>query len=119
MKTYECVVIYAPTVGTDVLESSTKKYTEVITSRGGKFSGVDDWGKRSLAYEIAFHREGFYHFYKFDGDGEIINELNRQMRIDENVIRHMIVRDEPKPDVTAPRPEGAGAPSQTTEEDRR
>jgi len=113
-------------VGTDVLTSSTKKYTEVITSRGGQFTGVDDWGKRSLAYEIAFHREGFYHFYKFDGDGEIINELNRQMRIDENVIRHMIIRDEPKahaavraPEGAARTPQAAEAPSETTEEDRR
>ena len=119
MKPYECVVIYAPTVGTDVLETSTKKYTEVITSRGGKFTGVDDWGKRSLAYEIAFHREGFYHFYKFNGDGEIINELNRQMRIDENVIRHMIIRDEPKPAPAARKPQGTEATSETTEEDRR
>jgi small subunit ribosomal protein S6 len=79
-----------------VLESSTKKYTDIITSRGGTLSEIDNWGKRGLAYEIEDHREGFYHFYRFKGDTAILDELNRQLRIDENVIRHMIVRDEHK-----------------------
>jgi small subunit ribosomal protein S6 len=94
VKKYECAVVVAPTVGSDVLESCTKKYTDVITSRGGSLTGIDDWGKRSLAYEIEDHREGYYHFYRFVGSRDIVDELDRQLKIDENVIRHMIVRDE-------------------------
>jgi len=93
LKKYECAVIFVPTVGNDVLESSTKKYAEVITSRGGNLEELDSWGKRTLAYEIDYHREGYYYFYRFQGGNEILAELNRQMRIDENVLRHMIVRD--------------------------
>jgi small subunit ribosomal protein S6 len=96
VKEYECAVIFSPTVGSDVLKTSTEKYTNVIASNGGAVTKVDDWGKRTLAYEINFHREGYYHFYHFTGTGQTINELNRQLRIDENVIRHMIVRDEKK-----------------------
>jgi len=96
LKKYECAVIFAPTVGSDVLESSTKKYAEVITSRGGTLDELDEWGKRTLAYEINYHREGFYYFYRFQGSNEILGELNRQLRIDENVLRHMIVRDDPR-----------------------
>ncbi len=94
MKKYECAVVVAPSVGSDVLESCTKKYTEVITSRGGSLTVLDDWGKRSLAYEIDDHKEGYYHFYRFEGDKDIVDDLDRQLKIDENVIRHMIVRDE-------------------------
>ncbi|UCG52149.1 MAG: 30S ribosomal protein S6 [Candidatus Latescibacterota bacterium] len=96
MKNYECAVIFAPTLGTDVLETSTKKYADIITSRGGNLKELDNWGKRGLAYEINFHREGFYYFYRFSGGSDVLGELNRQLRIDENVIRHMIVRDEPR-----------------------
>jgi small subunit ribosomal protein S6 len=93
VKKYECAVVVAPTVGSDVLENTAKKYTDIITSRGGKFKELDDWGKRGLAYEINYHREGYYHFYRFEGTNEILTELNRQLRIDENVLRHMIVLD--------------------------
>ena len=108
MKDYECAVILAPTVASELLESSAKKYGSIITSNGGELVKIDDWGKRSLAYEIKFHREGFYLFYRFKGTGAVLDELNRQLRIDENVLRHMIVRDKyllpPAPAAT----EGAG-----------
>jgi len=93
---YECAVVFAPTVAAEVLENSAKKYTDIITSRGGTFNKLDDWGKRTLAYPIKFHNEGFYHFYMFEGGADILSELSRQLRIDENVLRHMIVRDEYK-----------------------
>ena len=104
MKDYECAVIFAPTLAAEVLASATKKYADIITSRGGELKETDNWGKRSLAYEINYHREGFYCFYRFKGGAEILNELTRQLRIDETVIRHMIVRDEVK---GRPRPEPA------------
>lgn len=94
MNKYECGVIVVPSADSTVLDGTTKKYTDIITSRGGKLTKLDDWGKRTLAYEINYHREGFYHFYRFEGTNDVVNELNRQLRIDENVIRHMIVRDE-------------------------
>ena len=97
MKRYECAVVLAPSIGSDGVESSTKKYKEIIASGGGSLTAIDDWGKRPLAYEINYHKEGYYHFYRFEAGNDTINELNRQMRIDENVIRHMIVRDDPKP----------------------
>lgn len=94
MKDYECAVIFAPTVTGELLAGSTKRYADIITSRGGELKEIDDWGRRSLAYEINYHREGHYLFYRFKGGNDILNELTRQLRIDENVIRHMIVRDD-------------------------
>jgi small subunit ribosomal protein S6 len=96
LKDYECAVIFAPTLAGDVLAGATKRYADLISKQGGRLTEVDEWGKRSLAYEINFHREGYYCFYRFQGGPELLNELGRQLRIDENVIRHMIVRDELK-----------------------
>lgn len=94
MTKYECAVVLVPTLGSDELRGTTEKYSNLITSQGGSLTKIDEWGKRSLAYEIEDHREGFYYFYRFEGTTEIITELNRQLRIDENVLRHMIVRDD-------------------------
>lgn len=96
MKDYECAVIFAPTLAAEVLESARKRYADIITTQGGRLAEIDDWGKRSLAYEINFHREGYYYFYRFQGGQAVLSELSRQLRIDENVIRHMIVKDELK-----------------------
>jgi small subunit ribosomal protein S6 len=93
---YECAVVVVPTADTSVLESTAQKYTDVITSNGGTFTKLDDWGKRNLAYEINDHTEGFYHFYKFEGGEKVVNELNRQLRFDENVLRHLIVHEDLK-----------------------
>ena len=94
MKDYECAVIVAPGLSPEALKDSTKRYAEVITSKGGTLTKIDEWGKRSLAYEIKKHREGYYYFYKFQGDNSVLRELNRQLRLDENVLRHMIVKDD-------------------------
>ncbi len=96
MKDYECAVIFAPTLAGEVLANATKRYADIIASQGGELTEIDDWGKRGLAYEIKFHREGYYCFYRFKGGDAVLNELGRQLRIDEAVIRHMIVRDEAK-----------------------
>lgn len=107
MKDYECAVILSPALGADALKAATQKYSDVINSQGGTLTKIDEWGRRSMAYEIEDHREGVYYFYKFRGGGDTLTELNRQLRIDENVIRHMIVRDEYK--VAAAGPEGEAA----------
>ena len=94
MRSYECAVIFAPTLGDDEVNTGARKYAQVISDQGGQLTGVETWGKRRLAYEIDHHNEGHYFFYKFRGEGELLTELGRQLRIDEGIIRHMIIRDE-------------------------
>ncbi len=94
MRSYECAVIMHPAVNDDGLRASTAKYVDIIAKSGGEITKVETWGKRRLSYEIMRHVEGHYYFYRFRGANAVIDELGRQMRIDENILRHMIVRDD-------------------------
>ncbi len=94
MRSYECAVIVHPAVAEDGLRASTTKYVDIIAKGGGEITKVETWGKRRLSYEIMKQPEGHYFFYRFRGGTSVVDELGRQMRIDENILRHMIVRDE-------------------------
>jgi small subunit ribosomal protein S6 len=94
VRSYECAVILQPSVSDEGLKASTAKYVEVISSGSGEITRVETWGKRRLAYEIMKQPEGHYFFYRFRGPNALLDELGRQLRIDEDVLRHMIVRDE-------------------------
>ena len=94
MRSYECAVVLHPAVGEDGQKTSTAKYVDIIARSGGEITRVETWGKRRLSFEIMKQFEGTYFFYKFRGANTLVDELGRQLRIDENVLRHMIVRDE-------------------------
>lgn len=94
MKSYECAIVFYPTLGDDGAKAGMTKYAEVIEAKGGELTRVESWGKRKLAYEIDHQSEGYYFFYKFRGGKDVLNELGRQLRIDESVLRHLIVKDE-------------------------
>ncbi len=94
MRSYECAVIFAPTLAEDEVDAGARKYAAVVADHGGEMTRLETWGRRRLAYEIQHHGEGYYYFYKFRGDGRVVDELGRQLRIDESVLRHMIIRDE-------------------------
>ena len=94
MRSYECAVIMHPAVSEDGLKASTAKYVDIIAHGGGQITKVETWGKRRLSYEILHQIEGTYFFYRFRGANALVDEMGRQLRIDENILRHLIVRDE-------------------------
>lgn len=94
MRSYECTVVFYPNVDEAGLKAETDKYAGIISSGGGEITRFEKWGKRRLAYEINDQFEGHYFFYRFRGENPVLDELGRQMRIDEKVLRHLIVRDE-------------------------
>ncbi len=94
MQSYECAIVWQPAMADDALKGGVDKYAKVIDDQGGEITRVETWGKRKLAYEINDRTEGYYYFYKFRGTEDSLNELNRQLRIDEEVLRHLIVVDE-------------------------
>lgn len=68
------------------------KFDKLITANGGKVEKTDCWGKRRLAYEIQNLNEGLYVLVTFQADAAAVKELDRVMRITDEVLRHMIIR---------------------------
>ena len=65
-----------------------------ITRYNGVITEVEEWGKKKLAYEIQHMREGFYYFIQFEADSTCPAEVERHMRIMDNVLRYLVVRKE-------------------------
>lgn len=94
MNKYELAVIVKPNLEEEALKAELESVQELITRFGGTIEKIDDWGKRRLAYEIKKFNEGFYNFITFTGNSETPIEIERRMRIKENVIRYLIVRED-------------------------
>ena len=92
MKAYELLYFVAPTLEEEARAAVQERISGVITAGEGTVDNVDDWGKRKLAYEINNLTEGDYILVDFHADPENIAELDRVLRINDAVQRHMIVR---------------------------
>ncbi|HHY34744.1 MAG TPA: 30S ribosomal protein S6 [Firmicutes bacterium] len=110
MRLYELMFITRPDLDEEKVSSVIGKYQDIITSTGGQVKKQDKWGKRRLAYEIDGQREGVYVLITFEGEPALTRELDRLMKIDADLLRHMIVRaspsslEPPKPRVRRGRP---------------
>ena len=94
MNKYELTVVVSAKVEDDVREATIEKVKEYIARYGGIITNVDEWGKRRLAYEIQKMREGFYYFIQFDAKATAPAEIESHVRIMENVIRYLCVKQE-------------------------
>ncbi|MDR1641673.1 MAG: 30S ribosomal protein S6 [Clostridiales bacterium] len=94
MNKYELGVIFRPSLEEDALKTELEKVQELITRFGGTIEKVDSWGKRRLAYEIQKLTEGFYYFITFESQGGVPAEIEQRIRIFDNVIRYLVIRQE-------------------------
>jgi len=94
MNKYELAVILKPTLEEDAQKAEFEKVQALVTKFGGTIDKVDEWGRRRLAYEIQKHVEGVYSFITFTAGAEVPAEIESRIRIMENVLRHLIVRQE-------------------------
>lgn len=97
---YEMVAIFDPFLQEPEYNTLIDRVKEAITRRGGQISNVDVWGKKRMAYMIQKKIEGFYVVISFEGkiEGTALAEIDRNMRLNEQVLRSMITRlPEPKP----------------------
>ena len=92
MRDYELVAIISPEVAEENIPTAVEKVSRFITERGGSIAEVNQWGKRKLAYPIKDHTEGNYVLFQFKLDAEATAELEANLRISEEILRHLIVR---------------------------
>lgn len=78
----------------DAVKEETIEVVKEIISKDGEVTNVDVWGVRKLAYPIQKKNEGYYAVVDFNGSPELPKELDRRLKISENVIRHMIINKE-------------------------
>ena len=94
MRPYELMVIIDPEVEERTVEPSLQKFLNVITTDGGTIEKVDIWGRRRLAYEIQKKSEGIYAVVNFTAEPATAKELDRQLSLNETIMRTKITRPE-------------------------
>ncbi len=92
MAKYECVFIARQDISATQAEALTDKYSEIIESNGGTVAKRESWGLRTLAYRIRKNRKGHYTLLNLDTPSEAVKEMERIMRIDEDVLRYLTIR---------------------------
>ena len=94
MNKYELAVVLSAKLEDEERAAALEKVQGYITRFGGTVTGVDDWGKKRLAYEIQKMHEGFYYFIQFEADSQCPAEIERHVRIMDNVLRYLVVKKE-------------------------
>lgn len=94
MNKYELAVVVSANIEDEARAQVVDKCKALIERFGGVIAEVDDWGKKRLAYEVQKMKEGFYYFIKFDAESTAPAEIESRVRIMDNVIRYLIVRQD-------------------------
>ena len=92
MAFYENTIVAKQDLGEKDLKVIKEKYNEVINNSSGKVLKIEEWGLLNLANKIRNYKKGFYIHYKFEGDGKTLNEIEKKIKIDSSVIRHLTVK---------------------------
>lgn len=96
MNKYELAVVVSAKIEDDERAATIEKVKEIITKHGGTITNVDEWGKKRLAYDVQKMREAFYYFIQFDGQSTVPVEIESRVRLMENVVRYLVVKQDEK-----------------------
>ena len=94
MNKYELCVVVSAKLEDDARAELVDRVKDLIARFEGTVTDVDDWGKKKLAYEIKHMKEGYYYFIQFDAEANVPGELEQVVRIMDNVIRFLCIRQE-------------------------
>ena len=94
MRAYEVMVILDPDLEERTVAPSLDTYLNVVRNDGGSVEKVDVWGRRRLAYEINKNTEGIYAVIELNAEPATVKELDRQLTLNESVLRTKVIRPE-------------------------
>jgi len=92
MNQYETVFILTPVLSDEQMKEAVKKYEDHLTKNGAEIVHREDWGLRKLVYPIQKKSTGFYHLFEYTNDGQVIADLELQLKRDERVLRFLTVK---------------------------
>lgn len=95
MRDYEIVYIFTPALEEEQVGEKLERYHGLLTGEhGGEITATDHWGRRQLAYEVANQTSGYYVVEHFRAAGEALPEFERALKLDEEVLRYLVVVNE-------------------------
>lgn len=94
MSKYELALVVNAKIEDEAREAVVEKAKGYVARYGGTVIEVEEWGKKRLAYEVQKMREGFYYFIQFEADATCPAEVERHVRIMDNVMRYLVVKKE-------------------------
>ena len=94
MRKYEIMYIIRPNIEDEAKKALVERFNSILTDNGAELLDSKEWGKRRLAYEINDFRDGFYQIMHVNAEAVAINEFDRLAKISEDIIRHIVIRDE-------------------------
>ncbi len=112
---YETMYILRPDIAEEEVNKHIEKYNKLLEDMGGKILDSQMRGKRRLAYTIAKNREGIYVQLSHQGDGQHIEKIEKAMRLSEDVIRYMTIKQEGP----LPTPKPKNKPSETQNQENK
>ena len=92
MSFYENTIVAKQDLADLELKKIRDKYSEIINNSSGKVVKIEEWGLRNLAKKIKNYKKGFYIHYKFEGNNDTLNEIEKKMKLDGQIIRHLTVK---------------------------
>ena len=92
MRPYEVMVIYDAGTEPPAIQASIDRVLETVRTTGGTPGTVDRWGRRPFAYEVKHRREGYYVLIDFAGEAATVTDLDRQLSLADEVLRHRVIR---------------------------
>lgn len=92
MSFYENTLIAKQDLPTSELKKIKEKYNDIINNNSGKVVKIEEWGLLNLATKIRKYNKGFYIHYKFEGNKKTLNEIDKKIKIDTSIIRHLLVK---------------------------
>ena len=92
MAFYENTIIAKQDLAVKDLKLIKDKYNDLINSNSGKVVKIEEWGLLNLATKIRKYNKGFYIHYKFEGNKKTLNEIDKKIKIDSSIIRHLLVK---------------------------
>ena len=92
MAFYENTIVARQDLAEKELKSIKEKYNKIINNSSGKVLKIEEWGLLNLANKIKNYRKGFYIHYKFEGNSETLSQIEKKIKIDNAVIRHLTVK---------------------------
>ena len=118
MRYYETLYIINPNLAEEDYRAVVAKFTDVVGKNKGVVTKVDEWGKKTLAYDIKKFDKGFYVLLQFCGEADLPAEVKREMSLDDRILKYQTIKlsDDADPEKLMPKPDPSEAePVETVE----